>query len=257
MELTNEFVVERPIDETWKIINDLEFIAPCMPGAQLTEIEGDEYRGLVKIKVGPISAKYKGKASFLSQDEVAKVSKLSAEGRDPRNGNANAIITATMSEVADGTLVTIHTDLALVGKVASFGRGAIEDVSKKLLTMFSDNLRDKLAETDAGDGVEAGTEAVDTTETAAAGVAAAGAGTVEAGTVDGVGDSTSSSSDTAESGSTKTEEPKVRKINSEEPDAVDLFSVTGDSMVKRLAPVLGGVLALFLLRMLLRGRATD
>ncbi len=256
MELTNEFVVERPIDETWKIINDLEFIAPCMPGAQLTEIEGDEYRGLVKIKVGPITAKYKGKASFISQDEVAKVSKLSAEGRDPRNGNANAIITATMSEVADGTLVVIHTDLALVGKVASFGRGAIEDVSKKLLTMFSDNLRDKLAETDAGGGVEAvaeaGAEAAGSTETVAAGVGAAGAGIVDA-----ASDSTSSSSESVDSGSTKTEEPKVRKINSEEPDAVDLFSVTGDSMLKRLAPVLGGVLALFLLRMLLRGRATD
>ncbi len=252
MELTNEFVVERPIDETWKIINDLEFIAPCMPGAQLTEIEGDEYRGLVKIKVGPITAKYKGKASFISQDEVAKVSKLSAEGRDPRNGNANAIITATMSEVADGTLVVIHTDLALVGKVASFGRGAIEDVSKKLLTMFSDNLRDKLAETDAGDGVEAGAEDAGTTETVAAGVGAAGAGIVDA-----ASDSTSSSSESVDSGSTKTEEPKVRKINSEEPDAVDLFSVTGDSMLKRLAPVLGGVLVLFLLRMLLRGRATD
>ncbi len=240
MELTNEFVVERPIDETWRIINDLEFIAPCMPGAQLTEIEGDEYRGLVKIKVGPISAKYKGKASFISQDEVAKVAKLSAEGRDPRNGNANAIITATMSEVANGTLVVIHTDLALVGKVASFGRGAIEDVSKKLLTMFSDNLRDKLAETDA-----------------AAGGVEAGSGTVATGAVEGVSDSAASTPESADSDSTETEEPQVRKINSEEPDAVDLFSVTGDSMVKRLAPVLGGVLALFLLRMLLRGRATD
>jgi carbon monoxide dehydrogenase subunit G len=257
MELTNEFVVERPIDETWKIINDLEFIAPCMPGAQLTEIEGDEYRGLVKIKVGPISAKYKGKASFISQDEVAKVSKLSAEGRDPRNGNANAVITATMSEVPSGTLVVIHTDLALVGKVASFGRGAIEDVSKKLLTMFSDNLRDKLAKTDADGSSDSDSKPAADAAATASGVADAGVSTL-AGVSDSISsDATSSGSEGAESGSTKTEEPKVRKINSEEPDAVDLFSVTGDSMLKRLAPVLGGVLALFVLRMLLRGRATD
>ena len=147
MELTNEFVIARPVEETWKILNDLEFIAPCMPGAQLTEIEGDEYRGQVKIKVGPITAAYKGKASFVEQDEANRVSKLKAEGRDPRQGNANAVITATMAPAADdATTVTIHTDLALTGKIASFGRGAIEDVSKKLLGQFSDNLRDKLAE---------------------------------------------------------------------------------------------------------------
>lgn len=147
MELTNEFVIARPVEETWKILNDLEFIAPCMPGAQLTEIEGDEYRGQVKIKVGPITAAYKGKASFVEQDETNRVSKLKAEGRDPRQGNANAMITATMAAAADDTTtVTIHTDLALTGKIASFGRGAIEDVSKKLLGQFSDNLRDKLAE---------------------------------------------------------------------------------------------------------------
>ena len=241
MELTNEFVVERPIDETWKIINDLEFIAPCMPGAQLTEIEGDEYRGLVKIKVGPVTAKYKGKASFISQDEAAKVSKLSAEGRDPRNGNANATITATMSEVDNGTLVTIHTDLALVGKVASFGRGAIEDVSKKLLGMFSDNLRDKLAET--GTETETVVEASDAVAAADAAPSAEGAST--------------SDEAASDSGAAGEEAPKVRKIQSEEPDAVDIFAVTGDSLMKRLGPVIGVVLALIVLRMFLRGRASD
>ncbi len=253
MELTNEFMVERPIEETWKIINDLEFIAPCMPGAQLTEIEGEEYRGLVKIKVGPVTAKYKGKASFISQDPEAKVSKLSAEGRDPRNGNANATITATMEEVDEGTLVTIHTDLALVGKVASFGRGAIEDVSKKLLGMFSDNLRDKLAETDGAPSPAPG-EVVGQAATEAANESGSdGTGLVGTG-------SDGPASDTA-TGSVKTETtqetPKVRKIHSEEPDAVDIFAVTGDSLMKRLGPVLGAVLALVVLRMLLRGRASD
>ena len=130
MELTNEFVIDRNVDETWEILNDLEFIAPCMPGAQLQEIEGDEYRGVVKIKVGPISAQYKGKASFIEQDVENKVAKLKAEGRDPRQGNANAMVTARMEPAGEGqTTVNIHTDLGLSGKIASFGRGAIEDVS--------------------------------------------------------------------------------------------------------------------------------
>ncbi len=145
MELTNDFVIDRPVEETWVILNDLEFIAPCMPGARLTEIEGEEYRGTVKIKVGPITAQYKGKASFVEQDAVAHKALLKAEGRDPRQGNANAMVSATMEPTGDNhTKVTIHTDLKLSGKVASFGRGIIEDVSKNILGQFVENLRQKL-----------------------------------------------------------------------------------------------------------------
>ena len=116
MELTNEFVIDRPVADTWKILNDLEFIAPCMPGAQLTEIEGDEYRGLVKIKVGPISANYKGKARFVEQDEANGKAVLRAEGRDPRQGNANALVTATMAALSESTTtVKVHTELSLSG----------------------------------------------------------------------------------------------------------------------------------------------
>ena len=145
MELTNDFVIDRPVEETWVILNDLEFIAPCMPGARLTEIEGEEYRGTVKIKVGPITAQYKGKASFVEQDAVNHKAQLKAEGRDPRQGNANAMVYATMEPSGDdATKVTIHTDLKLSGKVASFGRGIIEDVSKNILGQFVENLRKKL-----------------------------------------------------------------------------------------------------------------
>lgn len=255
MELTNEFVVDRPIDETWKIMNDLEFIAPCMPGAQLTEIEGDEYRGLVKIKVGPVTAKYKGKASFISQDAETHVAKLAAEGRDPRNGNANATITATMVENEGATTVTIHTDLALVGKIASFGRGAIEDVSKKLLGMFADNLAEKLA----NDGKEEVAE-----EAASDGTSSDGASSDSASS-DGASDvatnaAAASTGSTSESSSTEDAppaEPKVRKIDSAEPEPVDILAVTGDSVLKRLAPVLGGVVVLLILRMLLSGKSSD
>ncbi len=146
MELTNSFEVDRPVAETWKILTDLEFIAPCFPGAQLTEIEGGEYRGIVKVKVGPISAKYKGAARFVEQDAENHRAELKAEGRDPRQGNANALVTASMKQMGDAvTEVTVHTDLSLSGKIASFGRGAIEDISGKILGQFVDNLRDKLA----------------------------------------------------------------------------------------------------------------
>ena len=213
MELTNEFVIDRDIEETWKILNDLEFIAPCMPGAQLTEIEGDEYRGLVKIKVGPITANYKGKASFIEQDAANKVAKLKAEGRDPRQGNANAMVTATMEPVGDSqTNVKIHTDLGLSGKIASFGRGAIEDVSKKILGQFTENLREKL-------------ESDESTPAAAAPAA----------------DAAASSSTGSGDGTTGAVPTGIRKIEGPDAEAVDLLAVSGDTLAKRIVPAVGAV----------------
>ncbi len=254
MELSNEFVIDRPVEETWKILNDLEFIAPCMPGAQLQEIEGDEYRGIVKIKVGPITAQYKGKASFVEQDAVNKVARLKAEGRDPRQGNANAMVTAKMEAASDtSTTVNIHTDLGLSGKIASFGRGAIEDVSKKILGQFTDNLRDKLAEGATATADAAG-DAADTatagdTATAAAGAATAAAGAATATASNGAADAAAAADD----------KPKVRKIDSAEPEPVDLLSVTtGDSTIKKAAPlVVGGALLLLVLRWVLGGGSDE
>ena len=233
MELTNDFVIERNIEETWKILNDLEFIAPCMPGAQLTEIEGDEYRGLVKIKVGPISANYKGKASFVEQDATNHVARLKAEGRDPRQGNANAMVTATMEELAaEQTKVTIHTDLGLTGKIASFGRGAIEDVSKKILGQFTDNLRDKLA----AEGEPASATAAQASSTEAPVDAATAAPTAAA------APQVDSSPAPAAAASTPAaaESTGVRKIESPEAEAVDLLDVAGGAAAKRFIPAAGG-----------------
>jgi carbon monoxide dehydrogenase subunit G len=231
MELTNDFVIDRGIDETWRILNDLEFIAPCMPGAQLTEIEGEEYRGLVKIKVGPITANYKGKASFVEQDDTNHVAKLKAEGRDPRQGNANAMVTATMEEVGtEQTKVTIHTDLGLSGKIASFGRGAIEDVSKKLLGQFSDNLQAKLEEPGA---------AVTNGDRAAAEEAKAKAEEVV--------DAAKAKAEEAKAKAGEAVTAGVRKIQGPEAEPVDLINVAGKEGAKRILPAVGGVIALILL----------
>jgi len=137
MELSNEFVVPVAIDEAWKLLTDVELIAPCMPGAELQEIDGAEYRGVVKVKVGPITAQYKGKATFVEKDDAAHKAVLRAEGRDTRGqGNANATITATLESEGDGTKVKVVTDLSITGRAAQFGRGVMADVSTKLLGQF-------------------------------------------------------------------------------------------------------------------------
>ena len=145
MELSNEFRVSVPVDEAWNVLTDVERIAPCMPGAELQEVQGDEYRGIVKVKVGPITAQYKGAARFVEKDDSAHRAVLKAEGRDTRGqGNANATIVATLQPDGKGTAVKVVTDLTVTGKVAQFGRGVLADVSTKLLSQFVDCLHDDL-----------------------------------------------------------------------------------------------------------------
>jgi len=142
MELNHEFTVNVPVADAWIILTDLARIAPCLPGAELTDVEGDIYRGLVKVKVGPILAQFKGQASFLSRDNAAFTATLKAEGRDATGkGNASALITAQLTSLnPTSTKCAVKTDLTISGKVAQFGRGALADVSDKLLAQFSDNL---------------------------------------------------------------------------------------------------------------------
>ena len=142
MDLNHEFIVNVPVNDAWVILTDLERIAPCLPGAQLTEVEGDTYRGQVKVKVGPIVAQFKGQASFVTRDDVAHRAMLKGEGRDTTGkGTASAIITAQLTAVTPtSTKCSVVTNLTISGKVAQFGRGALADVSDKLLAQFSENL---------------------------------------------------------------------------------------------------------------------
>src|ERR1700704_3530004 len=141
MEIADSFRVSTPIGATWKVLLDIEGIAPCLPGAQLQEVDGDEYRGIVKVKVGPITAQYKGTATLAEVNEAEHKIVLDASGRDTRGqGNAKATIVVTMNEDGGGTLVEVVTDLSITGKVAQFGRGVLDDVSSKLLRQFVENL---------------------------------------------------------------------------------------------------------------------
>ena len=215
MELNNDFEVAAPVDLVWAVLTDVERIAPCLPGAQLLEIEGDEFRGVVKIKVGPITAQYKGAASFSERDDVGHRAVLRAEGRDTRGaGNAAADITAELEATDIGTKVTVTTDLTVTGKVAQFGRGVMADVSKKLMGQFADNLSDLIA----ASGDEAVVESPANEVTADAPV---------------------------------DETPAVRVVDAPEVEAIDLLGAAGAPILKRLVPTLLAVVAVVVIILIL------
>ena len=142
MQLDHRFTVKVPVDRAWAVLTDVERIAPCLPGAQLTGVDGDAYTGHVKVKVGPIVAQFAGRATFVQRDDAAHMAVLRGEGRDTGGkGSASATITASLSDAGNGeTECTVRTDLTISGKVAQFGRGALADVSDKLLAQFVANL---------------------------------------------------------------------------------------------------------------------
>lgn len=145
MELKNEFQVENSFEDVWDIFAQVERVAVCLPGAQLLEVNGAEYTGMVKIKVGPITSQYKGVATMVEQDKDAKKLVLKAEGRDSKGaGNASAIINIDLEDLGDRTKVSVLTDLSVTGKVAQFGRGVMADISSKLMEQFADNLQKEL-----------------------------------------------------------------------------------------------------------------
>jgi len=213
MDLNHEFVVNVPVNDAWVILTDLERIAPCLPGAQLTEVEGDVYRGQVKIKVGPIVAQFKGQASFISRDDLAHTASLKGEGRDTTGkGTASAIITAQLTSVTPtSTKCTVVTDLTISGKVAQFGRGALADVSDKLLAQFSENLNQLITSSPAITSAPAAA----TTAPAATTTAPAAATTAQ----------------------TTTASPQIRKIESAEVAPLDLLGTAGAPILKRAIPV--------------------
>ncbi|GLW33135.1 SRPBCC family protein [Actinoplanes regularis] len=146
MKITNEFTVHTSIDRAWEVLTDLAGIAPCLPGAQLTGVEGDDYKGKVKVKVGPVISEFTGTARFTSKDGDAYRAVIDAKGRDPRSaGNAAAVVTAVLTPEGESTRVSVDTDLRITGKLAQFGSGMIKEVSARLLTQFATNLEAKLA----------------------------------------------------------------------------------------------------------------
>jgi carbon monoxide dehydrogenase subunit G len=139
MELEHQFTVPVPVDRAWEVLLDVEKIAPCMPGAVIDSVDGDSFTGQVKVKVGPITVAYSGKASFLEKDATAHRAVVEAKGRETRgSGTAAATVTASMADEGGSARVTVVTDLAITGRPAQFGRGVLNDVGNKLIGQFAD-----------------------------------------------------------------------------------------------------------------------
>lgn len=224
MELSSSFEVARSIEDTWAVLTDVERIAPCLPGAKLQEVEGEEHRGIVKVKVGPITAEYKGVATFIERDDSSHRAVLEAKGRDTRGaGNASAVITAQLAAVDDDTTsVTVNTDLTISGKVAQFGRGVMADVSAKLMGQFADNLAAMMEEDAAGAADDAGGGAAD------GGDSAAGTATADLTGSSGAAGDGAAAGPSADSGTD----------SDDDVEAVDLVSMAGGAVLKRLVPAL-------------------
>jgi hypothetical protein len=221
MNLEHTFRVDAGLDESWRTLLDLERIAPCMPGAQLQEVDGDEYRGVVKVKVGPITAQYKGAARIIESDEAGRRLVIHAEGRDTRGqGNASARITAVLVGDANGTEVSVDTDLTVTGKVAQFGRGVMADVSQKLLGQFVDCLGTTILGSQPAPDAAPNT---DPTPSPAPDPAPA------------------SSVPSPASGPSAAPPPGPRTIDAPEAEPVDLMRAAGGAVAKRVVPVVAAV----------------
>ncbi|WP_116948741.1 SRPBCC family protein [Jiangella endophytica] len=227
MQIDNEFTVGVPVERAWEVLTDLEGIAPCMPGAQLTGRDGDVYRGRVRVKVGPVVSEYAGTATFVEKDDAARRAVISASGRDSRGaGNASAQIVAQLRPDGERTVVTVDTDLRISGKIAQLGRGMIKEVSTKLLGQFVDCLEGKLGAAAATPAASAASAAEPVPEPAAAPAEPApGAAAAEP---------------VAEPAAEPVSEPVAEPAASTrpEPEPLDIIGVAGGSIVRRIVPLL-------------------
>ena len=254
-QLINEFTVNRPIEEAWPLITDLERIAPCLPGAELQEVEGETYRGVVKVKLGAISTQFKGEAHFVEKDDENHRASIKGAGRDTGGrGNASADISAQAESLSPtSTRVVVSTELHITGKVAQFGRGIMGDVSSKLMAQFADNLNQMI-----DDGMDAAPAAAPAEPVPAEPVPDE---TAEAGAADATETAeTAETTETAETaGDTEPDAepdtdtpPQIRRIEGPATEPIDLMEVGGSSIAKRAVPA---VVALLLLLLLLRRRS--
>ena len=272
MQLEHSFTVPVPVDDAWKVLLDIEQIAPCMPGAVLDSVDGDDFTGRVKVKLGPISLTYKGKASFVKRDEATHTAVIDAAGKDQRgNGTAAATVTATLqAEGGSSTRVDVRTDLNITGKPAQFGRGVMVDVGNKLIGQFASCVEGKLSGTEnsdrsdnSGDSDNPGNPGNDTGATdAPLGGAAA---VVAAGTAGGTGGTsgTGGAAEASAGGHAKQPRPtptastgtasRPRAVPSREPEPIDLLEIAGGSVLTRMAvPAAGLGAAVLILSFIIR-----
>ncbi|CAN5227611.1 hypothetical protein BH20ACT5_BH20ACT5_09590 [soil metagenome] len=269
MQLEHSFTVPVDIEKAWEVLLDIEQVAPCMPGAVLDSVDGDNFTGRVKIKLGPVNLTYKGAASFIEKDAAAHRAVIDASGKDARgNGTAAAKVTATMVAQGDSTKVDVLTDLNITGKPAQFGRGVMVDVGNKLIGQFTACLEGKLAGEPEAAPVAAAPEAPASPEPTAAAAPAASseaatspasdtAPIAAAGPPAAVAQPTTAQPTTAQPapGPAKATPPQATPPAArEEPEPIDLLQIAGGSMLTRVVPAAIGAFALLLVLLLWRRR---
>ena len=234
MKLENEFTVNVPVEDAWNVLLDLERVTPCLPGAALTEqSDDDEYKGEMKVRLGPVTQEYNGTVRIEEADESEHRAVLKADGKDARGqGAATATITSTLHDEGDGsTKVRVETDMQITGRAAQFGRGVQQDVAERLLSRFAECLENEIV----GGGAKEEAEAAATSE----------AGPSENGTA-------------AEGASEEEEQPRRRIIQQDrEVEPLDLGEASREAVFKRIkqaAPVAAGVVALVIVIWLVRRR---
>jgi uncharacterized protein len=142
MDLQNSFVVPSDIDMAWTTLQDVEGLAPCMPGATLGTHDGDDFTGSVKVRLGPVTMVFAGQARFVSKDEATRTVVIEGSGKETKGtGTAKGIVTAVLvSEAPDRTRVDVATEITITGKAAQFGRGVMQDVAARIIDQFAENL---------------------------------------------------------------------------------------------------------------------
>jgi uncharacterized protein len=236
IELDNSFTVPVPPEQAWEVLLDVERIAPCMPGASVTSVEGDEVAGQVKVKLGPLSLSYKGTAKFTEKDPASHTIAIVATGKETRGaGTASATVHASLKpdDTEGQTTVSIHTSLNVTGRPAQFGRSLLPEVSGKLIDQFAANLAalidstSRSAETGAAPAQAEAAQAQDAAADDAVGAAAAGTA--------------------AATQATAAPAQPVAQLQQE--DSLNLVKLVGGPVLKRVLPVvLGAVLIAILVR---------
>lgn len=224
MQLEHQLSVPAPVDEVWAALLDPEKVAPCMPGATLTGVDGDTFTGTVKVKLGPVALTYKGTGVYVEKDESARRAVIEANAKDARgNGTVSATITIVLTGEGDHTDGTVTTDMTITGKPAQFGRGMISDVGGKILEQFAACLSEKLGPATA-EPEEAPAAPAGSTGTATAAAPAA----------------------------TAPRPSSAPRKAQPEAEPLDLMEYAGGSAIQRIAPVVGVLAVLVLILAVIR-----
>jgi uncharacterized protein len=238
VKMENEFTVEAPVEQAWETLLDLERITPCLPGAALEEESGDEYKGTMTIRLGPVTQKYNGTVSFEETDEESRRAVLKADGKDARGqGTASATITSTLTEEEGGVHVRVETDMHLTGRAAQFGRGVQQEVATKLINQFAECLEKEIM----GENTREEPEQPEATEEPEEAASANGSTEEEKGEQEAKGE--------------EEEKPKRRVIQQDhDVEPLDLGEASREAVLKRVIPLAAGLGALIVVIWLVRRR---